>query len=82
MTTDEIHERAIAVLTRIKHDMLLRQGDPVMTLSTFLETEINNALERGARSRAEYIVSKTECPCSSVDNLMQLWREGRGGNDK
>jgi len=36
------------------------------------------AMEQGARRLAEYLVHKTEYPCSSVEDLMQLWRERRG----
>lgn len=36
------------------------------------------AREQGARRLAEYLVHKSEYPCSSVDDLMQLWRDGRG----
>lgn len=38
----------------------------------------DKAEERGARRLAEYLVHKSEYPCSSVEDLMQLWREGRG----
>lgn len=36
------------------------------------------AREQGARRLAEYLVHQSEYPCSSVDDLMQLWRDGRG----
>lgn len=86
--SEEMHEKARAVLTRIQHDGMMRQGDPVMTLRSFMETEVVNAEERGAREMADiaYVeecrdkpdqIACAQCRAIGVEYLMRLWREGR-----
>lgn len=57
---------------RRKHEELI-----LMCAVRSKEDEIKEAEERGALRLAKYLVHESEYPCSSVEDLMQLWREAR-----